>query len=942
MKAFLNILGKWSAFSILILLCSCATLEIFESADLAFVSGDLATARIEYQEMLKTKGLTAEQREHAMSRIREIGRKEAGNVMSVAMGFLGSPPTLQELEKAIHYLQENLAMDDDRNVLVNYLDRLNADLNEMRTRFSGLMAEQEAFISDHRWEDALKVLDELLPLTSDATEISTAKELLIKRRDRHYLHLIDTAILQKDLNEGKRILTEFAGLEPAPHRKLQQEADHRLAGLWEDLLPPRLDDLLRQKRYFEAYKLLNQSERMGTKNQYSFIAGDGARFYTQVAKSHKRAMPPDWGAAYFAIGAAEMLDKESSEIFTLKREITDRIDEQVNISIGISQFATSFGEAPVGKDFTNSLTVELADRMPYGISIIDHEVISQTKSGSKQEWDFFVNRRKVELLVNGNVSFNFVKKSVDIPITERTAPIAKTVSNEHYPHELEIWMRTPEKTRGPRPNPDKTIYVADEVQYMVTRESYSAEYNVDVRLIRPDSDSVHDSASFSEPSSKTDISHLAVPLLGKPSDESDLPAEHEVRNDLEDKIIAQAVDFISRRYRDRGSIFYADFEAQKSRREYTEAFNHLAHAHHFLSKDTKTGTVKTNLRRASLHFEEALVDLHEQLIQSLGDMQRMEMAPSIAGENAREGAVQAVMPPPADDFVEHYALIIGISDYNDNDIPDLRFPENDALAFYDWLMNESNLGFTEDNLKLLRNQEATTVEVRKAINGWLGTAQPQDSVTIYFAGHGSPASIDRPDDLFLLTHDTEFASIASTALPMEELYESLSKYVASENIRLFVDACHSGAVGTSFEEFRNIPGSRAVIPKRSADRLAKGAEILAPDVVTGPNLSKQMESLPASSGLNSGGPDKGRSLLIFSSANEDQLSQESEEWNGHGVFTHHLIRAIRGDADLNGDKVLTVGELSNFVIDQVRRSTNNAQEPTVFGTFTEEDPYIHF
>ena len=54
-----------------------------------------------------------------------------------------------------------------------------------------------------------------------------------------------------------------------------------------------------------------------------------------------------------------------------------------------------------------------------------------------------------------------------------------------------------------------------------------------------------------------------------------------------------------------------------------------------------------------------------------------------------------------------YAVVIGISDYQDKDIPDLRFADRDAEAFANCLRSPVGGSLDGDHLKLLTNQNAT-------------------------------------------------------------------------------------------------------------------------------------------------------------------------------------------------------------------------------------------
>jgi hypothetical protein len=85
------------------------------------------------------------------------------------------------------------------------------------------------------------------------------------------------------------------------------------------------------------------------------------------------------------------------------------------------------------------------------------------------------------------------------------------------------------------------------------------------------------------------------------------------------------------------------------------------------------------------------------------------------------------------------ALIIGINDYNDPKIPDLETSVNDTKVMANLL--SERYGF---EVKLPLNHKATREVIYRALRSLASTAETDDSVLIYYAGHG---------DLDRLTHD---------------------------------------------------------------------------------------------------------------------------------------------------------------------------------------------
>jgi hypothetical protein len=242
-----------------------------------------------------------------------------------------------------------------------------------------------------------------------------------------------------------------------------------------------------------------------------------------------------------------------------------------------------------------------------------------------------------------------------------------------------------------------------------------------------------------------------------------------------------------------------------------------------------------------------------------------------------------------------WAVVIGLSRYQI--IPSLLYGDKDALAIYDYLRNQ--LGIPAENVTLLTNEQATLTAVRRTLGTELRRkAGPKDTVIIYFAGHGVP-EIDAtsPDEdgleKYLALYDSAPEDLYTTGLPMREV-EVIFQRLSSERIIFIADTCFSGATtGRTFAT----ASRRAVVSDAFLSRLSKG---------------------------------RGRVVLTASRAN--QVSQERDDL-GHGVFTYYLLEGLRGKADQDGDGIITVDELYNYVSLKVPEATGQNQHPMKKGEF---------
>ena len=81
---------------------------------------------------------------------------------------------------------------------------------------------------------------------------------------------------------------------------------------------------------------------------------------------------------------------------------------------------------------------------------------------------------------------------------------------------------------------------------------------------------------------------------------------------------------------------------------------------------------------------------------------------------------------------------------------------------------------------------------------------------------------------------------------------------------------------------------------------------------------------------------KGGTALLLSSKG-DEFSLEDGGLR-QGIFSHFLIKGLKGEADKNSNKIVTIQELFDFVYSKVRSYTGNAQTPSISGKFDPNMP----
>jgi len=142
---------------------------------------------------------------------------------------------------------------------------------------------------------------------------------------------------------------------------------------------------------------------------------------------------------------------------------------------------------------------------------------------------------------------------------------------------------------------------------------------------------------------------------------------------------------------------------------------------------------------------------------------------------------------------EYKALIIGINDYKGAKISDLETPINDATAIAKVLREK--YGF---KVKLLLDRDATKEAIYRALRRLAASTKLNDSVLIYFAGHGD---FDRTyDDGWWIPADAVGGNPV-TYLDNIQVQKAM-RSMKARHVLLISDSCYSG---TLFGKARSLP-----------------------------------------------------------------------------------------------------------------------------------------
>lgn len=189
------------------------------------------------------------------------------------------------------------------------------------------------------------------------------------------------------------------------------------------------------------------------------------------------------------------------------------------------------------------------------------------------------------------------------------------------------------------------------------------------------------------------------------------------------------------------------------------------------------------------------------------------------------------------------ALVVGISNYQDDRIPDLNYAHIDAENYAGFLVAPMGGNINEEDLYLLTNELATSSKIQSALDDLIKNCQNGDELILFFSGHGDVES--KVDSGYFLTYETPYTNYNAVAISFHYLSQIIDDLSFRKNVKvtLIADACRSGDL---------------------AGRTIGGSQMAALQLSNFKNSTKLLSCLP------------------------NELPLERKELRG-GVFTHHLL-----------------------------------------------------
>ena len=263
-------------------------------------------------------------------------------------------------------------------------------------------------------------------------------------------------------------------------------------------------------------------------------------------------------------------------------------------------------------------------------------------------------------------------------------------------------------------------------------------------------------------------------------------------------------------------------------------------------------------------------------------------------------------------------LVIGIDDYKK--IKKLQGAVNDARD-----IRQALAGMGVDDLTMLLDGDATRDRILAEWRGLLERAEPGDTLVLTYAGHGSQedervagTESDRKDENLLLGGYWHKGAETRERIIDDELNQwFLDAGRKGLRVVFVADSCHSGTLTRQID-----PHAPSLTYRYTP-----------PTPMTGDSLEFDLPEDAADTGEAGEGELAHVSFLAAGQESETvpevSVPDETGAAQKRGALSYTFARALRGEADADGDGALRRGELWRFVRENVRMMVESRQTPNL-------------
>ena len=226
------------------------------------------------------------------------------------------------------------------------------------------------------------------------------------------------------------------------------------------------------------------------------------------------------------------------------------------------------------------------------------------------------------------------------------------------------------------------------------------------------------------------------------------------------------------------------------------------------------------------------------------------------------------------------AVIIGNRDYAGG-VGEVAYAHRDAEAFRRYVVDV--LGFDPRYVRVLNDASLGDMRSELGTPGHpgrlhslvgrrrlLSDGAAVSDVVVFYSGHGMPSLNLEQAGAYLLPVDADPHDPERNGYSVDMLYEMVGALPA-RSVSVFLDACFTGVGGDGVQIVRGSPAAVTRLPEEVSEN-----------------------------------------TIAFTAAKAQQIAYWDDE-AGHGMFTHHVLDALYGGGDGDGDGAVTAKEVERYL-----------------------------
>jgi hypothetical protein len=245
------------------------------------------------------------------------------------------------------------------------------------------------------------------------------------------------------------------------------------------------------------------------------------------------------------------------------------------------------------------------------------------------------------------------------------------------------------------------------------------------------------------------------------------------------------------------------------------------------------------------------------------------------------------LEPPPGAIKNKYALVVGVGKFQ-NGINGLQYANKDAFDFYSYLIDPSGGNIRRENVILLRDEYATSDNVKRGLDAIVQRAQEDDFVLLFFSSHGTPP--DKFGGVHLVTYDTDVKpreKVWQTSIN-EGILREFVQNVRAKRMLVVLDACYSNGAYSKVAGF--LPPGGKSLGVGDDEGYGRSRQEMAQRIFGAKDLV--MEDTPAAPKALTVTPGGGGGKVLISASDAGERSWESERLH-NSVFTRFFIDGLR-------------------------------------------------